>query len=83
MLMQDVVSRVPTLSFIDMSDVLVSRGSDEATPRARSPPAIASRFPPSEPGYYFWRDRRTRPASPAARNGSSPSRPGDDRARAR
>ena len=31
-------------------------------------------LPPSEPGYYFWRDRDRPAASRADRNGSSPSR---------
>ena len=57
--MEDVVSRVPTLSFIDMSKVLVfARGG-----RTHAEGAYATchciNLPPSEPGYYFWRDRKT------------------------
>ena len=57
--MEDVVSRVPTLSFIDMSKVLVfARGG-----RTHAEGAYATChcicLPPSEPGYYFWRDRKT------------------------
>ena len=59
LLMEDVVSRVPTLSFIDMSKVLVfARGG-----RTHAEGAYATChcicLPPSEPGYYFWRDRKT------------------------
>ena len=57
--MEDVVSRVPTLSFIDMSKVLVfARGG-----RTHAEGAYATChcicLPPSEPGYYFWRDRKS------------------------
>jgi hypothetical protein len=59
LLMEDVVSRVPMLSFIDMSKVLVfARGG-----RTHAEGAYATChcicIPPSEPGYYFWRDRKT------------------------
>jgi len=59
LLMEDIVSRVPTLSFIDMSKVLVfARGG-----RTQAEGAYATChcvcLPPSEPGYYFWRDRKT------------------------
>ena len=59
-LMQDVVRRVPTLSFIDLADVLVfGRGG-----RSKAEGAFATchclTLPASEPGHYFWRDRSTR-----------------------
>jgi hypothetical protein len=59
LLMEDVVSRVPMLSFIDMSKVLVfARGG-----RTHAEGAYATChcicIPASEPGYYFWRDRKT------------------------
>jgi hypothetical protein len=45
LLMAEVVQRVPTLSFIDMSKVLVfARPGPQAAPRARMRPAIASAF---------------------------------------
>ena len=73
LLMEDVVSRVPMLSFIDMSKVLVfARGG-----RTHAEGAYATChcicLPASDPGYYFWRDRKP-DTSPAARNGSSPGR---------
>jgi hypothetical protein len=59
LLMDDIVARVPTLSFIDTSRLLVfARGG-----RSEAEGAFATChcvcLPPSEPGYYFWRDRGT------------------------
>jgi hypothetical protein len=57
MLMQDIVSRVPTLSFIDLREVLVFARFG----RSRAEGAFATchclSLPASEPGHYFWRDR--------------------------
>jgi hypothetical protein len=59
LLMEDVVSRVPTLSFIDMSKVLVfARGGRTHAEGAYATCHCIS-LPASEPGYYFWRDRKT------------------------
>lgn len=59
LLMQDVVQRVPELSFIDIADVLVFARAG----RSRAEGAFATchclSLPASEPGYYFWRDRET------------------------
>jgi hypothetical protein len=59
LLMQDIVLRVPTLSFIDIADVLVFA----RTGRSKAEGAFATchclSLPASEPGYYFWRDRGT------------------------
>jgi hypothetical protein len=56
-LMADIVERVPTLSFIDMRDLIVFARSG----RSRAEGAFATchclTLPASEPGYYFWRDR--------------------------
>ena len=59
LLMADVVQRVPTLSFIDMSKVLVfaRRGRSDAEGAYATCHCVC--LPPSEPGYYFWRDRRS------------------------
>jgi hypothetical protein len=59
LLMRDVVSRVPTLSFIDMADVLVFGrfGRSEADGPFATCHCLS--MPPSDPGYYFWRDRST------------------------
>jgi len=40
LLMQDVVTRVPRLSFINLADVLVFARSGDRRPKARSPRAI-------------------------------------------
>ena len=59
LLMEDVVSRVPTLSFIDMSKLLVfARGGRTHAEGAYATCHCIS-LPQSEPGYYFWRDRKT------------------------
>jgi len=59
LLMNDIVARVPALSFIDTGSVLVFARSG----RTRAAGAFATchclTLPPSEPGYYFWRDRRS------------------------
>jgi len=59
LLMQDVVARVPTLSFIDMADVLVFGrfGRSEADGPFATCHCLS--MPASDPGYYFWRDRGT------------------------
>jgi hypothetical protein len=59
MLMQDVVSRVPQLSFIDMADVLVFARSGRSNAEGAFATCHCLTLPPSEPGYYFWRDRTT------------------------
>jgi hypothetical protein len=59
LLMGDVVSRVPALSFIDMSKVLVfARGGRTHAEGAYATCHCIS-LPESEPGYYFWRDRKS------------------------
>ncbi|HZR22285.1 MAG TPA: hypothetical protein VFA59_01780 [Vicinamibacterales bacterium] len=60
LLMQDVVSRVPTLSFINMADVLVFARSGRSNAEGAFATCHCLTLPPSEPGYYFWRDRATR-----------------------
>jgi hypothetical protein len=59
-LMQDIVSRVPALGFIDMSDVLVFARSGRSTAEGAFATCHCLTLPASEPGYYFWRDRSTR-----------------------
>jgi hypothetical protein len=55
-LMRDVVRRVPTLSFIDVADVLVFArlGRSDADGPFATCHCLAQ--PPSDDGYYFWRD---------------------------
>ena len=59
LLMEDVVSRVPTLSFIDMSKVLVFARGGRTWAEGAYATCHCICLPPSEPGYYFWRDRKT------------------------
>jgi hypothetical protein len=58
-LMQDVVSRVPALSFIDMGDVLVFARAGRSNAEGAFATCHCLTLPASEPGYYFWRDRKT------------------------
>jgi len=58
--MQDIVTRVPTLSFIDVADVLVFARSGRSNAEGAFATCHCLTLPASEPGYYFWRDRKTR-----------------------
>src|SRR5207237_8223788 len=58
-LMQDVVARVPTLSFIDLADVLVFARFGRSNAEGAFATCHSLGLPASEPGYYFWRDRAT------------------------
>ena len=57
MLMQDIVERVPSLSFIDVADVLVFARSGRSSAEGAFATCHCISLPASEPGYYFWRDR--------------------------
>jgi len=59
LLMEDIVSRVPTLSFIDMSKMLVFARAGRTEAEGAYATCHCVCLPPSEPGYYFWRDRGT------------------------
>jgi hypothetical protein len=59
LLMQDIVVRVPMLSFIDVTDVLVFARSGRSNAEGAFATCHCLTLPPSEPGYYFWRDRTT------------------------
>jgi hypothetical protein len=59
LLMEDVVRRVPALSFIDMSRVLVFARAGRTDAEGAYATCHCVCLPPSEPGYYFWRDRGT------------------------
>ena len=58
-LMADIVARVPTLSFIDMRRTLVFARPGRSDTEGAYATCHCVSLPPSEPGYYFWRDRRT------------------------
>jgi hypothetical protein len=57
--MCDVVTRVPALSFIDMADVLVFARFGRSSASGPIATCHCLTLPPSEPGYYFWRDRES------------------------
>jgi len=59
LLMHDVVTRVPTLSFIDVADVLVFARAGRSKAEGAFATCHCLTLPASEPGYYFWRDRST------------------------
>ena len=59
LLMSDIVERVPTLRFIDMSKVLVFARSGRTGAEGAYATCHCICLPASEPGYYFWRDRKT------------------------
>lgn len=58
-LMRDVVTRVKTLSFIDINDVFVFGRFGRSDADGPFATCHCLSMPSSEPGYYFWRDRRT------------------------
>lgn len=59
LLMQDVVRRTPLLSFIDLSEVLVFGRFGRTDADGPFATCHCLTLPASEPGYFFWRDRRT------------------------
>ena len=60
LLMEDIVARVPALSFIDMADVLVFARAGRSNAEGAFATCHCLSLPASEPGYYFWRDRTTK-----------------------
>jgi hypothetical protein len=58
-LMSDIVLRVPRLSFLDMDRVLVFARAGRADREGPYATCHCVCLPPSEPGYYFWRDQAT------------------------
>lgn len=59
LLMADIVARVPTLSFIDMRDVLVFARAGRSGAAGAYATCHCLTLPASDPGYYYWRDRET------------------------
>src|SRR5256712_13716539 len=53
----DIVAKVPTLSFIDVADVLVFGRAGRSNADGAFATCHCLTLPASEPGYYFWRDR--------------------------
>ena len=59
LLMQDIVRRTPSLSFIDLSEVLVFARFGRSDAEGAFATCHCLTLPESEPGYFFWRDRTT------------------------
>ena len=62
LLMQDIVRRTPSLSFIDLSEVLVFARFGRSEAEGAFATCHCLTLPESEPGYFFWRDRVDRRA---------------------
>jgi hypothetical protein len=58
-LMDDIVVRVPALARVDMSRVLVFARAGRTDSEGPYATCHCLCLPPSEPGYYYWKDRRT------------------------
>lgn len=58
-LMHDMVARVPELSFIDLSRVLVFARPGRSSADGAYASCHCLSLPTSDPGYFFWRDRKT------------------------
>jgi hypothetical protein len=59
LLMQDVILRTPRLSFIDLKHVLVFGRFGRSDAEGAFATCHCLTLPESEPGYYFWKDRKT------------------------
>lgn len=59
LLMRDIVARVPRLSYIDPDDILVFGRYGRRGAAGAFATCHCISLPPTEPGYYFWRDRQT------------------------
>jgi len=58
-LMHDVVTRTPSLSFIDLREVLVFGRYGRPGVEGAFATCHCLTLPETEPGYYFWKDRET------------------------
>jgi hypothetical protein len=58
-LMRDIVGRVPRLAFIDLEEVLVFARFGRSAADGAFATCHCLTLPTSEPGYYYWRDRRS------------------------
>lgn len=59
LLMEDIASRVPALSHLDVRKVLVFARLGRTSAHGAYATCHSLLVPDSEPAYYFWRDRRT------------------------
>lgn len=59
LLMQDIVRNVPTLNFIDLDQVLVFARPGRSSADGAYASCHSLGLPTSDPGYFFWRDRKS------------------------
>ena len=59
LLMRDIVTRVPRLSYIDPDELLVFARYGRRGAAGAFATCHCVCLPPTEPGYYYWRDRQT------------------------
>ena len=59
LLMEDVVRRTPSLSFIRLPEILVFGRFGRADAEGAFATCHCLTLPASEPGYFFWKDRAT------------------------
>ncbi len=57
--MRDVIARVPRLSYIDPDEILVFARYGRSGAEGAFATCHCINLPPTEPGYYYWRDRET------------------------
>jgi hypothetical protein len=58
-LARDVIARVPRLSYIDPDELLVFARYGRSGAEGAFATCHCINLPPTEPGYYYWRDRQT------------------------
>lgn len=58
-LMRDVITRVPRLSYIDPDEILVFGRYGRSGAEGAFATCHCISLPPTEPGYYYWRDRQS------------------------
>jgi hypothetical protein len=59
LLMEDIVRKSPRLSFIDLREVIVFGRHGRTEAEGAFATCHCLTLPESDPGYYFWRDRKT------------------------
>jgi hypothetical protein len=58
-LVRDLVARVPALSYIDPDELLIFARYGRSGAEGAFATCHCISLPPTEPGYYYWRDRQT------------------------
>jgi hypothetical protein len=58
-LVRDVIARVPGLSYIDPDELLIFARYGRSGAEGAFATCHCISLPPTEPGYYYWRDRQT------------------------